>query len=55
MDLDQILIPCRDQAVTLKMLGDVIRDLVLVQISVSSVNKKLCVVTIGELIVLGVY
>ena len=52
MNLHKIFIPCRNQAVSFKMFGDVIPNLILIQILISTVNQKLRIVAICELIVL---
>ena len=41
MNLDKILISRSDQAVALKMISDVIGDLILIEILVSLINQKL--------------
>jgi hypothetical protein len=43
MDLDELLVPYRQKAVSLKMFGNVLRDRVLIQIL--SLDEKLCVIT----------
>ena len=51
MHLDQILISGCDQTVSLKMVGDVVCDLILIQILVSPVNEELRVIAICKLVV----
>ena len=51
MDLDQIFISRCDQAVAFKMLCDVVCDRILIQILISSVDQKLCIITICKLII----
>ena len=51
MNLDKILISRSDQAVALKMISDVIGDLILIEILVSLINQKLRIIAICELIV----
>ena len=52
MNLNQILISRSDQAVALKMIGDVIGDLILIEILVSLIDQKLRIIAICKLIVL---
>ena len=51
MNLYQILITGCDQAVALEIVCDVFCDFILIQIFISSVDQKLCIITLCELIV----
>lgn len=46
MNLYQILITGCDQAVALEMVCDVFCDFILIQIFISSVDQKLCIITV---------
>ena len=50
MNFDQIFISYRDQTVSFKMFGYIFCNLIFIQIFISSVNKKLCIITICKLL-----
>ena len=54
MDLYHVFIAHGNQGIALKMRGDVVRNLVLVEVLVPAVNQQLRVVTVCERIVLRV-